>query len=113
MQNKKSSVKRVVNPVGQDGPASGRAISDVRGEESVSATEGARALNVSARSFRRICSTGRIPHFRTREGYIRVWRKDLAAYIDGSADPSSAVSTRLSAEREQVQALSLQLQQRR
>ena len=87
-------------------------MSDV--QESVSASEAAREMNVSSRQFRRLAAAGKVASFRTPSGYVRVRRKDLDAYIQSLSSSSAlAVPSRLDSIREEVQALNLELQQRR
>ena len=85
-------------------------------DDSVSTGEVARRLGISSRSVSRLCSTGELVNFRTPGGHIRVRRKDLEEYVERTAVSASAPrveNTRLSGEREETQALSQQLQQRR
>jgi len=57
----------------------------VEHNESLSAGEAARELGISARTLRRLCSTGEIPSFCTPGGQVRVWRNHLDGYRQGLA----------------------------
>jgi excisionase family DNA binding protein len=83
-------------------------------QDSVSATEAARELNSSSRSLRRLAEAGKIRSFRTPGGYIRIRRADLDAYKQSLSSSSvPGVPSRVDSGREDVQMLSLELQQRR
>jgi len=83
-------------------------------QESVSANEAARELNLSSRSFRRLAAAGKIPSFKTPSGYVRVRRRDLDAYIQ-SLSPSNlpSVPSRADSIRDEVQVTLQELNLRR
>ena len=82
-------------------------------KESLSVSEAARELGISAPTLRRACSTGQLSSFRTPGGQIRVWRKSVDSYRQGSVTQTPIAGGIVESKRESVQALNLELQERR
>ncbi len=85
--------------------------------DSLSAGEAARELGISVRTLRRLCSIEGLPSFKTPGGQIRVRRNDVDAYRQGAVTqtaPIAGVSSGIvESKRESVQALNLEVQERR
>ena len=107
----RSKKPKLVKLVGAVSPATSLSMSG--DHDSVSATEAARKLNISSRSFRRLAEAGKIPTFRTPGGYVRVRRLDLDAFKSLSSSIVPAIPSRVDSAREENQMLSLELQHKK
>ena len=108
MRSKKPKLVKLVGAVSPTLP-----VSMSSDQDSVSATEAARELNISSRSFRRLAEAGKIPSFRTPGGYVRVRRGDLDTFKSLSSSIAPAIPSRVDGAREENQMLSLELQHKK
>lgn len=85
--------------------------------ESLSVREASRVLGISPRTLKRLCEEGRLPHFTTPGGHLRLRRADLEAFgrngkgagLASVSSPSSVLQNR----RERVEELALEAQELR
>src|SRR5579883_2734818 len=90
--------------------------------ESVTVAVAARRLGLSVRSVKRLFEAGRLPHFRTDGGHLRVLKVDLEGFIQSLQNRASSsppvqtpapVSAPLQQRRERIDALRLDAEELR